>query len=155
MQCSNLHSNLLSGVWEWSLTGVWDEDDKSAKMQSRAILKLNAVHSKLHWPFLHVRSWYTRLVNYYEKWSYCLRCIRITSLYYMCSTAQNRYTIFLSSSDHSHTPDLVNYYATYCTASSAAFLISSLWTAFLQLLSLSDHSHTPDLVNYYNLLRCD
>ena len=50
----------------------------------------------------------------------------------------------LSLSDHSHTPDLVNYYATYCIASS-----ESLWTAFLHFLSSSDHSHTPDLVNYY------
>ena len=32
----------------------------------------------------------------------------------------------LSSPDHSHTPDLVNYYATYCIASS-----ESLWIAFL------------------------
>ena len=37
----------------------------------------------------------------------------------------------LSSSDHSHTPDLVNYYATYCTASS-----ESLWTAFLHFYHL-------------------
>ena len=50
----------------------------------------------------------------------------------------------LSYSVHSHTPDLVNYYATYCIASS-----ESLWTAFLHFYHLSDHSHTPDLVNYY------
>ena len=37
----------------------------------------------------------------------------------------------LSLSDHSHTPDLVNYYATYCIASS-----ESLWTAFLHFYHL-------------------
>ena len=44
----------------------------------------------------------------------------------------------LSLSDHSHTPDLVNYYATYCIAS-------------------SDHSHTPDLSSKLlcNLLHCE
>ena len=47
----------------------------------------------------------------------------------------------LSSSDHSHTPDLVNGFVTYYTATS-----ESLWTAFL---SYSDHSHIPYLVNYY------
>ena len=37
----------------------------------------------------------------------------------------------LSLSDHSHTPDVVNYYATYCIASS-----ESLWTAFLHFYHL-------------------
>ena len=49
-------------------------------------------------------------------------------------------------SDHSHTPDLVNGFVTYYTATS-----ESLWTAFLSIkLSYSDHSHiAPYLVNYY------
>ena len=45
----------------------------------------------------------------------------------------------LSSSDHSHTPDLVNYYVTYCTATQ-----NRLDCIFV----VSDHSHTY-LVNYY------
>ena len=56
----------------------------------------------------------------------------------------------LSSSDHSHTPDLVNGFVTYYTATS-----ESLWTAFLQFYRIvRPLSHTRSSKLLCNLLHC-
>ena len=57
----------------------------------------------------------------------------------------------LSSSDHSHTPDLVNYYATYCTASSE----SNSGLHFCTFIIFRPLSHTRSSKLLCNLLHCE